>query len=749
MTGGGDFQGAYAAALYAYLAAPGEAGLAVGHELGRRALQDRISMLEIIENHFRLVDGLSAEGAVDTSAALQFLLQALAALDIATRGFLEGTRRYEQQRARAEDLALRDEFRTALVNSLQEGFFVADRGGAVIEINSAFAQMTGYGPENLPYRWPHPWMADQNSANDRLSQLLRDGRAQYEVAIRHADGHSAWVAVSINAVTATGAGGDAFVGTIRDVTSARAAAAREAAVMRLATAVGVASSVADVLSITLEECRAAIDVRRVVAVVWPAGDGEPTIQVAGQPHESGWRGLDPVLRATLQDARNLLPLTVEPVPWADDPSKSRGILAVLSGAGDLALWLEHSEPRRVSAEDRMLVTALVGHLSLGMQHVLQFESARDTSLTLQRAMLAPLEPPAGFAVRYEPAVPPLEIGGDWYDVLPLGDHRIGLIVGDCVGRGLSAAAIMGQLRSSARALLLAGAEPALVLEQLDTVAAHVTGAFFTTVFLGILDTESRILRYSSAGHLPAILTAPGSAATLVSEAQSVPLAVHRAHSRPQSVQLVPPDATLMLFTDGLVERRNRPIDEGLERVTSILMQTTDVPVDDVADTVLRTLAPAGGFDDDVAIVVCRPPPQPLRIETDADPHRLIEIRHRLAAWLRGAAVAKPLITDIVLAVSEACTNSVEHAYRDQEPGELTVTAQIDGAEILARVVDRGSWKPAPAAPRTRGRGLTVMRAVAERVSVEGTLAGTTVDMCFRSPDTADTAAPSRSGRGRG
>ncbi|MEK0545976.1 SpoIIE family protein phosphatase, partial [Mycobacterium ulcerans] len=92
---------------------------------------------------------------------------------------------------------------------------------------------------------------------------------------------------------------------------------------------------------------------------------------------------------------------------------------------------------------------LVGHLSLAIGHVRQFESARETSLTLQRAMLPPVKPPPGFAVRYEPAVPPLEIGGDWYDVLPIGEPRIGIVVGDCVGRGLPAAAIMGQLRSSA------------------------------------------------------------------------------------------------------------------------------------------------------------------------------------------------------------------------------------------------------------------------------------------------------------
>ena len=173
MTQAADFHAQYAAALRAYVSAQGEDTLAVGHELGRRALQDQISMLEIIENHSRLVDG--PDSGIDTAVALQFLLQTLAALDVATRGFIDGTKRYEQQRARAEDLADRDEFRTALVNSLQEGFFVADRSGAVIEINDAFADITGYGPDGLPYAWQHPWMADDKASNERLAALLAQG----------------------------------------------------------------------------------------------------------------------------------------------------------------------------------------------------------------------------------------------------------------------------------------------------------------------------------------------------------------------------------------------------------------------------------------------------------------------------------------------------------------------------------------------------------------------------------------------
>jgi hypothetical protein len=120
-----------------------------------------------------------------------------------------------------------------------------------------------------------------------------------------------------------------------------------------------------------------------------------------------------LLRQIFQDARHQLPLTARTIEWPDTPGKARGLVAVLSGAADVALWLELGVPRWVNAEDRLLVTVLIGHLSLAIQHVRQFESARETSLTLQRALLPPVEPPPGFAVRYEPAVPPLEIGGDW------------------------------------------------------------------------------------------------------------------------------------------------------------------------------------------------------------------------------------------------------------------------------------------------------------------------------------------------
>ncbi len=729
-----NFHDRYTQALHAFLAARDEDSLAVGDELGRRALQEQVSMLDIVEHHFHLVQEPPADVIVDRPTALEFLLQTLVPLDIATRGFLDGTRRYAEQRARADDLAHRDKFRTALVNSLQEGFFVADHNGAVIEMNNALIEIVGFPAEGMPYRWPQPWLVDVQTAREQMSVVRRNGSAGYETPIRHRDGRLAWVTMSVNAVKDADGERGTYVGTVRDITAQRAFAARESAALRLATTVAVAKTVDELLSITLDECRAALDIQRVVAVSWTSGDGRPAVQAAGDPPASTWRELDPWLRQTLRDARLQLPLTAKVAERPDNPGKAQGLVGMLSGAGDLALWLELRSPRWVSAEDRLLATVLIGHLSLAMQHVRQFESARETSLTLQHAMLPPVRPPSGFAVRYEPAVPPLQIGGDWYDVLPLGDHRIGIVVGDCVGRGLPAAAVMGQLRSSARALLINGAQPALLLEQLDSAAALIPNAYCTTVFLAVVDTESGLLQYSNAGHMPAVLAGPGSGATTVlPDAASVPLAVRRDEPRTQATRVLPPGSTLMLFTDGLVERKHESIDDGIARAAEVLAATNKLPLDAVADVMLRELAPEAGYDDDVAIVIYRHKQPPLHIESPALADELAGIRHRLADWLRAADIPDPLIYDIVLVVNEACTNCVEHAYRGQGAGRLRLDARIRNGVVRARVTDTGSWKTPAANPGNSGRGLVLMRAIDDGVKISGTPTGTTVDITFRLP----------------
>lgn len=723
-----DFHACYAVALRRYASEGGEASRAAGHDLGLRALQEQLTVTEVVEGHFRLV---SESETASQPAALQFLLHTLATFDLANQGALDGTRRYEQQRARADHLADRDAFRTALVNSLQEGFFVIDHAGTIIEINEAFTAITGSGTDGLPYEWPYPWLIDHDDAAQRLAQLVRDGSLHADAQLRGSHGRVTWAAVSVNSVAGGDDGRRAYVGTIRDVTAARASFARESAVVRLATTVGIATTVAEVMGILLDECRTAIDLRRVVSVTWPETGAEPVVQTAGSPDEPGWRDLDPFLRAQFDEARGKPPLSVWPIGSPGPSGQALGLMAVLSGAGRTALWLEHGGPRVVSDDDRLLVTALIGHLSLAVAHVRQFEAAREASLTLQRSMLPTSKPPVGFAVRYEPAVSPLEIGGDWYDVLNIGEHHIGIIVGDCVGSGLGAAAVMGQLRSSARVLLINGTAPARLLEELDSAAALIPGAYFTTVFVGTIDTDTGAMTYSSAGHVPALLAAPGATPETLTGAASVPLAVERTGPRPEASIFLSPSSTLMLYTDGLVERRECLIDDGIERAGRVLADTSGSPAEAVADAVLRGLAPVEGFDDDVAIVVYRRPPASLQIEVVATPDRLSEIRGQLGDWLWATGIPDDLAGDIVLVVNEACSNSIEHAYRSAEPGLMVVYVEAKGRGICIQITDFGSWKPPDTNPRVRGRGVPLMRAVSRDVTLEGTPVGTRVTMEFQ------------------
>jgi anti-sigma regulatory factor (Ser/Thr protein kinase) len=154
------------------------------------------------------------------------------------------------------------------------------------------------------------------------------------------------------------------------------------------------------------------------------------------------------------------------------------------------------------------------------------------------------------------------------------------------------------------------------------------------------------------------------------------------------------------------------------------------PVDAVAESLLAEMAPATGYDDDVAIVVYRRPYDRLVIEKDAAADQLSEIRHQLTAWARAAAIPERLAADIVLAVNEACANSIEHGYREHEPGMVRVEAENDGARAHLRIIDSGSWKAAPEDPGTRGRGLTLIRAVSDWLELDCTASGTTVDMSF-------------------
>ncbi|MFJ3636567.1 PP2C family protein-serine/threonine phosphatase [Streptomyces sp. NPDC090112] len=233
---------------------------------------------------------------------------------------------------------------------------------------------------------------------------------------------------------------------------------------------------------------------------------------------------------------------------------------------------------------------------------------REVALALQDVML-PAPGPVGHhraAVRYRPAVGSLNVCGDWYDLVDLPGDRIGVSVGDVVGHGLQAAGVMGLLRSALSAASRVADGPAQALEVLGLYARSVEGAENTTAVETCIDWDTHTITYSSAGHLPPALLHSDGTVDFLDEATDPPLGARPEHvPRPQASLTFSEGDTLVLYTDGLIERRSEDIDTGLARLADSLGRHRTADPEALADSLLLELLPAGGTTDDTALVIVR------------------------------------------------------------------------------------------------------------------------------------------------
>ena len=234
----------------------------------------------------------------------------------------------------------------------------------------------------------------------------------------------------------------------------------------------------------------------------------------------------------------------------------------------------------------------------------------DIALELQRSLLAgALQEGEGVAlgVAYRPAEQGLEVGGDWYDAFWLEPgERIGLVVGDVVGRGLTAAATMGQLRSALRALASTGFEPGALLEALSEFCRRHSVGQMATVAYAEVDVKLRTMRYACAGHPPPVVVDPGAAARLVWEGRSPPLDAHTAWTdRPEGTCELPEGAMVVLYTDGLIERSDRPLRAGLDQLLEMVDRLDGEEPEAVAASLVREVADASARPDDVCVLAMR------------------------------------------------------------------------------------------------------------------------------------------------
>jgi PAS domain S-box-containing protein len=383
--------------------------------------------------------------------------------------------------------------------------------------------------------------------------------------------------------------------------------------------------------------------------------------------------------------------------------------------------------------DRDLAVELAARAAVCIDNARLYRREHERALILQRSLLPPGDPVAAgldIACRYLPGASsadrPSEVGGDWFDVIELPGHRTALVVGDVMGRGLRAAVAMGELRSAVRTLALLDLEPAEVLSALDEIArglgapggvqqatraarrpreADLSEVYLATCVYAVYDSVTRRCTFANAGHLPPVLVEPGEDALMLDVPPGMPLGVGGEPFEEVEVEL-PEGALLALYTDGLVESRDHPLDEGLQAFVGALTDPSR-PLEDVCDHVLNTLDTHHG-EDDIALLMARVQGLPADSVGDwtlpREPRSVGRAREhargRLQSW-----DLEPLVDTAELLVSELVTNALRYGE-----GDIRLRLLLDRT-LVCEVWDAGLVQPRRRRARDTdegGRGLQLV-----------------------------------------
>ncbi|MBP2047708.1 PAS domain S-box-containing protein [Streptomyces griseochromogenes] len=376
------------------------------------------------------------------------------------------------------------------------------------------------------------------------------------------------------------------------------------------------------------------------------------------------------------------------------------------------------------------------------------EQQRHIALTLQRSLMGtpPAIPGLATASRYRPATQGAGVGGDWFDLIPLGAGRVGVLIGDVMGRGLEAAAVMGQLRSAAHALAKTGMQPRQLMQALDTVVTDldVPDQLVTCCYL-IIAPDAGTVTVCSAGHLPTLVVGPWDGVRMLPTPVNAPLGVGDVLYE-QSCTDMAPGATLVLYTDGLIETPDSDIEARLAELTTVL--DTFFPqaegLEDAADQVLATLLPdCEGHNDDVTLLLAQLPAAPLAAVTTELPAAAASVPEGRAFLSRTLASWECTSSsdDALLLLSETLTNAVQHAE-----GPLGLRLCRTLTDLTVEVSDHSPHLPQPrlaAQDEESGRGLFLVRTLADswgvRPTDEGKTTWFTLKLCHEphsSPDAA-------------
>ena len=387
--------------------------------------------------------------------------------------------------------------------------------------------------------------------------------------------------------------------------------------------------------------------------------------------------------------------------------------------------------RRPFSEDDAALLQLVGdRVALAVDRARLFEQERHIAETLQRSLLPeqlPQIPGMDVAVRYLPAGAGMEVGGDWFDMFELGDRRVVLAMGDVVGRGVRAAALMGKLRTSLEAYAFDGRSPQEVVERLHALMERQHHAEMATLLYVAIEPDRESAELASAGHMPLLIRGANGEARFVGRDASPPLGALPFVRFEASRVDVESGCALLLFTDGLVEVRGTSIELRLEELRRTVEAGPSDP-EALCDAVLAQMLGHEEPQDDVALLVLNVSPLPAQgftLDLPAEPEALSSVRQALERWLSEAGTSRRDAHAIKVACGEACANAIEHAYR---PGDAAfrIEASRRDSEVVITVRDFGGWRE----PRgtDRGRGLPLMEALMDSIQIDPSSKGTTVQL---------------------
>ncbi|MFZ0013911.1 MAG: SpoIIE family protein phosphatase [Acidimicrobiia bacterium] len=421
-------------------------------------------------------------------------------------------------------------------------------------------------------------------------------------------------------------------------------------------------------------------------------------------------------------------IALQPGPLIAGLSPASALVLVKLQLGTFAmaglLVAAESNERQIATERLVLAeaNAVASERERQRQH--------ELAVHIQKGLLPDsLYQPPGFevAARYEAASEAFEVGGDWYDAFELSGGRVGLVIGDIVGHGIDAMTSMGRLRTAVSALARNNDGPAPTLTAVDEFAATPDGTGYATVFYAVVDPAKANIQYASAGHPPALLVSVDGAGKWLDAAQSHPLSGNIPGERGQADTAFPPGATLILYSDGLVERRGESLAEGLERLESLACSLARKRPLDICE---RLFADLGGRarEDDVVVMVMRSQ----EVASDgfyerfpARPEELSNARSSIRSWMDGRELSAAVKDDLLIALGEVTANAVRHAYHDVPAGIVEISVQHLSGRLVAEVSDDGTWLEGGEAD-TPGLGLGIVGSITEDLRIDSTGSGTLV-----------------------